>query len=280
MNKNVQTFIGLDADYGEAKIVLFGAPFDGTTSFRPGARFGPQAIRAESFGIETYSPYVDRDLLDIRAFDAGDLDLPFGSAERALQMIEETAAQILADGKIPFLIGGEHLVTLGAARAVVKKYPDVCFVHLDAHADLRDDYIGEKLSHASVLRRAWDMVGDGRIFQFGIRSGDREEFAFARAHTEMHPFDLAAFSQTAKKLEGRPVYFTLDMDVLDPSCFPGTGTPEPGGATFKELLGAVHALNRLNVVGCDVVELAPHYDHSGISTAAACKIVREILLQL
>ncbi len=280
MNKNVQTFIGCDADYAEARIALYGAPFDGTTSFRPGTRFGPQAMRAESFGIETYSPYVDKDLLDMRVFDAGDLELPFGSPEKALSMIEEAAARILADGKIPFLIGGEHLVTLGAARAVAAKYPDVCFVHLDAHADLRDDYIGEKLSHASVLRRVWDMVGDGRIYQFGIRSGDRDEFQFARAHTELYPFGLSDFGQAVAALQGRPVYFTLDLDVLDPSVFPGTGTPEPGGATFRELLDAVHALHNLNIVGCDVVELSPHYDQSGASTAAACKIVREILLQL
>ena len=280
MNKNVQTFIGCDADYAEARIALYGAPFDGTTSFRPGTRFGPQAMRAESFGIETYSPYVDKDLLDLRVFDAGDLELPFGNPEKALSIIEETAACILADGKIPFLMGGEHLVTLGAARAVVAKYPDVRFVHLDAHADLRDEYIGEQLSHASVLRRVWDMVGDGRIFQFGIRSGDRDEFQFARAHTELHPFALGDFGHALTALQGCPVYFTLDLDVLDPSIFPGTGTPEPGGVTFKELLDAVHALHNLNIVGCDVVELSPHYDQSGSSTAAACKIVREILLQL
>ena len=280
MRNNIQTFIGCDADYDTSDVVLYGAPFDGTTSFRPGARFGPQAIRAESFGIETYSPYADKDLLDKSVFDAGDLDLPFGNAEKALGMIEERAAEILEGGKTPFLLGGEHLVTLGAARAVLKKYPDACFVHFDAHADLREDYIGERLSHASVLRRVWDMTGDGRIFQFGIRSGDRDEFAFARTHTELHPFGLGDFGQAIAALQGRPVYFTLDLDVLDPSCFPGTGTPEPGGVTFKELLDAVHALHNLNIVGCDAVELSPHYDGSGVSTAAACKIVREILLQL
>lgn len=280
MNKNVQTFIGCDADYDKAGIVLFGAPFDGTTSFRPGTRFGPQAMRAESFGIETYSPYVDKDLLDMNVFDAGDLELPFGSPEKALRMIEGMSAQLLQDGKKPFLLGGEHLVTLGAARAVVNQYPDVCFVHFDAHADLREEYLGETLSHASVLRRVWDMVGDARICQFGIRSGDRDEFAFARLHTELHPFGLSDFGQAISALQGCPVYFTLDLDVLDPSVFPGTGTPEPGGVTFKELLDAVHALHNLNIVACDCVELSPHYDHSGASTAAACKIVREILLQL
>ncbi|NLF27535.1 MAG: agmatinase, partial [Clostridiales bacterium] len=228
MKNKVQTFVGCTAGYDEARVALFGAPFDGTTSFRPGARFGPAAIRAESFGIETYSPYADRDLFDCAVFDAGDLELPFGSAERALEIVEVAAAEILSDGKIPFLLGGEHLVTLAAARAAVRRYPDIAFVHFDAHADLREEYVGEPLSHASVMRRVWDMAGDGRIFQFGIRSGDRDEFAFARGHTELHRFDLSAFSEALERIGGRPVYFTLDLDVLDPSCFPGTGTPEPG----------------------------------------------------
>lgn len=280
MNKNIQTFLGADSDYADAKIVLFGAPFDGTTSYRPGTRFGPAAIRSESFGIETYSPSSGRDLLDISVFDAGDLDLPFGSPKKALDLIEERAAEILRDGKKPLMIGGEHLVTLGAARAAIAKYPDIAFIHFDAHADLRSEYIGEELSHASVLRRVWDLVGDGRIFQFGIRSGERDEFAFAADHTEMHKFDLSAFAEAVRRLEGRPVYFTLDLDVLDPSAFPGTGTPEAGGVSFRELLGAVALLENLNVVACDAVELSPHYDLSGISTAAACKIVREILLRI
>ena len=226
MNKNVFTFIGCDCEYDEAKIVLFGAPFDSTTSFRPGTRFASSAIRNESFGIETFSPYQDKDLLDCKVFDSGDLELPFGSPEQALKDIESTASQILDDGKIPFMIGGEHLVTLGEFRAVAKKYPDVHIIHFDAHCDLRDDYLGVKLSHACVLRRCHDIVGDGRIFQFGIRSGDRDEFEFAKTHTCLHRFDLETLDEVVEKLKGKPVYFTLDLDVLDPSEFPGTGTPE------------------------------------------------------
>ena len=278
LDKNVSTFIGCDCEYEDAKIVLFGAPFDSTTSFRPGTRFASAAMRSESFGIETFSPYQEKDLLDVRVFDSGDLELPFGEPTQALADIEQRTATILNDGKIPCMIGGEHLVTLGAVRAVAKKYSDLHMIHFDAHADLRDDYLGVKLSHACVLHRCHDIVGDNKIFQFGIRSGDRDEFEFAKAHTTMHRFDLETLDEVVKKLKGKPVYFTLDLDVLDPSEFPGTGTPEAGGVSFKELLKAVISLSELDIVGFDVNELSPVYDQTGRSTALACKILREIIL--
>ncbi len=280
MNSNVLTFLGCDADFDDADIVLFGVPFDGTTSFRPGTRFGPAAIRGESFGIETYSPYCDRDLTEMSVCDVGDLEVPFGSAEKMLAMVEAQTEAIYAAGKRPFMLGGEHLVTLGALRAAVKRYPGLHILHLDAHTDLREDYLGEPLSHACVIRRAWELTGDERIHQFGIRSGERTEFAFGDNHTDLHRFSLACWGETLRGLGDTPVYLTLDLDVLDPSVFPGTGTPEPGGATFAELLAAMLKLHQVNVIGCDAVELSPHYDPSGASTAVACKIVREILLQL
>ncbi len=282
MKPNVETFIGCDAPYEAAKIVLYGAPFDSTTSFRPGARFGPPAMRHESFGIETYSPYQDRDLADCAVFDSGDLELCFGSAERALADVGARAEEILSDGKFPLLIGGEHLVTLGAVRAVFKRYPDLHIIHFDAHADLRDDYLGAHLSHACVIRRCHDLLGDGRIHQFCIRSGDREEFRFAKEHTDMHPFSFDGLEQTVGELKksGVPVYFTIDLDCLDPAVFPGTGTPEAGGVTFPALLSAIRLVSGLNVVGADVNELAPMLDQSGASTAAACKTLRELILAL
>lgn len=280
MDKNIQTFLACEAAFSDAKTVLFGAPFDGTTSFRPGTRFGPSAIRSESFGIETYSPYCDRDLTDCAIYDGGDLELPFGNTERVLSMIEDYTEQVLSAGKRFVMLGGEHLVTLGSLRAVCRRYPDLHIIHLDAHTDLRTDYLGEALSHSTVLYHAWKLVGDGRIFQFGIRSGEKYEFEFAKQHTTLRKFDLQGFEETVKPLEGKPVYFTLDLDVLDPSIFCGTGTPEAGGVTFKELMQAILQLNRLNIVGCDINELSPHYDHSGTSTAVACKVTREILLQL
>lgn len=280
MTKNVQTFIACDCDYDQADIVLFGAPFDGTTSFRPGTRFGPSAIRNESFGIETYSPYQDKDLTDIRVFDCGDLELPFGNTERVLDMIQQHTKAILEDDKIPVMLGGEHLITLGSASAVLEQYPDLHIIHFDAHTDLRDEYLGEKLSHSSVIRRIWDKVGDGRIHQFGIRSGEGYEFAFAKQHTHLHPFNLDGLDETIKALAGKPVYVTLDLDVLDPSIFCGTGTPEAGGVTFTELLRALISLKVLNIVAYDINELSPVYDPSGVSTAVACKLVREILLTI
>ncbi len=278
MEKNIHTFIGCDNEYDESKIVIFGAPFDSTTSYRPGTRFASSAMRNESFGIETYSPYQDKDLTDIKVFDGGDLELCFGSPESALNDIENFSAQILSDGKMPLMIGGEHLVTLGSVRAAAKKYPDLCIIHFDAHADLRDDYLGQKLSHACVMRRCHELVGDGNIFQFGIRSGDREEFIWGREHVITNKFNFRGLEKLHEIIKNRPVYFTIDLDVLDPSCFPGTGTPEAGGVTFTELMLAVQTVSTMNTVAIDVNELSPALDQSGASTALACKLLREILL--
>jgi agmatinase len=279
---NVETFLACDTPYDKARIVLFGAPFDSTTSFRPGARFGSAAIRHESFGLETYSPYQDRDLEDASVFDSGDLELCFGSSEAALSAIEERAAAILSDGKLPLLLGGEHLVTLGALRAALKQYPDLHIIHFDAHTDLRDDYLGARLSHACVIRRCHDLLGDGRIHQFCIRSGLREEFRFARAHTDLHPFSFEGLEKVVQDLirEDIPVYFTIDLDCLDSAAFPGTGTPEAGGVFFPSLLHAMLTVCTARVIAADVNELAPMLDASGASTALACKVVRELLLGL
>ena len=275
---NIQTFIGCDCEYENADIVIFGAPFDSTTSYRPGTRFASQAMRSESFGIETFSPYQGKDLLDMKICDCGDEEFPFGNPDAALEMIEKTEDEILSDGKTPCMIGGEHLVTLGAVRAAARKFPDLHIIHFDAHADLREDYLGVKNSHACVIRRCHDILGDGRIFQFGIRSGDREEFEFAKDHTFMNRFDFAHLEETAAKLRGKPVYFTLDLDVIDPGEFPGTGTPEAGGVSFKELMKAFEIISSLDIVAFDLNELSPHYDPSGKSTALACKTLREMLL--
>ena len=278
ISKNIHTFIGCDSDYAESRIAIFGAPFDSTTSYRPGARFASSAMRNESYGIETYSPYQDKDLLDAEIFDCGDLELCFGSPESALNDIEKMTENIISDGKLPIMIGGEHLVTLGAVRAAVKKYPDLRIVHFDAHADLRDDYLGQKLSHACVMRRCHELLGDGKIFQFGIRSGDREEFLWGREHVYTNMFDFSGIERIKEKTGDRPVYFTLDLDVLDPSCFCGTGTPEAGGVSYNELIKAIEKVSELNVIGLDINELSPTLDQSGASTALACKLLREILL--
>ncbi len=277
MKREAYGFIGGGEEYKSARAVIFGAPFDGTTSFRPGARFGPAAVRAESFGIETYSPYQRRDLEDILFFDSGDLELPPGGAERALELISQRTREIASDGKLSVMLGGEHLVTLGALRPLAELYPELRIIHFDAHADLREEYLGERLSHACVMRRAWELFGDGRIFQMGIRSGDRGEWAFME-HTTVHPFDLFGAEAVKEACDGYPVYISVDLDVLDPSVFPGTGTPEAGGADFNMLLSTLFAFKGMKVVGFDLVELSPQLDHSGASTALCCKLLREMLL--
>ena len=279
-NRNIHTFIGCDNEYDESNIVVFGAPFDSTTSFRPGTRFASAVMRNESFGIETFSPYQDKDLEDLSVFDGGDLELSFGDSNSALNDIETYVGKVLSDSKVPFMIGGEHSVTLGAVRAIAKKYPDLHIVQFDAHTDLREDYLGQVYSHASVIRRCWDIVGDNKIFQFGIRSCEKVEVEWAKEHVHTTRFNFDGLDEIIEKLKGKPVYFTLDLDVLDPSEFPGTGTPESGGVTFVELHNAIRKLSVLNIVGLDMNELSPIYDQSGQSTALACKLLREILLFL
>lgn len=279
--RNIETFLGCDSDYEESRIVLFGAPFDSTTSYRPGTRFASRTMRAESYGLETYSPGQDLDLEDAKVYDGGDLELCFGDTQLALNDIEYYAKSVHSDGKLPFLIGGEHLVTLPAFRAAHEKHEGIMVIHFDAHTDLRDDYLGAKLSHATVLRRIWDIVGDGRIFQFGIRSGERAEFYWSKEHTTLRKFDFVGLEKAIAECGNRPVYFTIDLDVMDPSCFPGTGTPEAGGVTFLQLLeAALKVIRGCNVVACDMVELSPPYDPSGYSTATALKLLREMLLAL
>jgi len=278
MNKNVFTVMSCDDNFDESSIILFGAPFDGTVSFRPGSRFAPNNIRNDSYGIETYSPYLNLDLDDYKYCDVGDIEFPFGNKEKVLEMIYNKSLSIVESGKKPFMIGGEHLVSYSNIKAVFEKYSDLRIIHLDAHVDLRDDYMGEKFSHATVLRRVWDLVGDNKIFQFGIRSGTKEEFNFSKKHTSMNKFTLLNIDRYIEELSKYPIYITIDLDVFDPSVLPGTGTPEAGGIIFNEFVEFIKKISMLNIVGADVVELAPNYDDSGISNNLASKVVRETLL--
>ncbi len=280
MKNQPNVFMGFDASYDESEIVLFGAPFDGTTSFRPGTRFGPDHMRRDSIGLELYSPYRDRSLTDRQLFDYGNLDLPFGHTGQVLVQIQKLTERILSDGKKPLMVGGEHLVTYGAVKAMVEKYPNLRIIHLDAHADLRDHYMGERYSHATVIRRCMDHLEPMAVYQFGIRSGSQEEFEWQAEHTTMERFTIKSLVDQIETLKDYPVYLTIDLDVLDPSVFPGTGTPEPGGIQFHDLLWAFEQLAPLNIVGADLVELSPHYDGSGVSTAVAAKALRELALIL
>lgn len=274
-------FICSSDDYENSKAVIYGMPMDFTVSFRPGSRFGPARIREVSIGLEEYSPYLDKDITDMTYFDAGDLLLPFGNAARSLDIIGEFVGKLLADDKFPIGLGGEHLVSWPIFQEMYKKYPDLAIIHFDAHADLRESYEGEPLSHSTPLRKAAGLIGGKNIYQFGIRSGSREEFQYARENINFHPFEvLEPLKKVLPELAGRPVYVTIDIDVLDPSAAPGTGTAEAGGITSKELLAAVHAIagSEVNVVGCDLVEVAPAYDPTEQTQIVAAKVIREMLL--
>jgi agmatinase len=276
-------FIASGDDYAGSRAVIYGMPMDFTVSFRPGSRFGPTRIREVSIGLEEYSPYLDKSLADIAYFDAGDLLLPFGNAGRSLEMIGDYIRGLLADGKFPLGLGGEHLVSWPVIREVYAKYPDLALIHIDAHADLREQYEGEPLSHSTPIRKAAELIGGRNVYQFGIRSGTREEFEYARSNLNLYPFEvLEPLKKVLPELAGRPVYLTIDIDVLDPSAAPGTGTAEAGGITSKELLAAIHAMaaSGINFVGADVVEVAPVYDPSEQTQIVASKLVREILLGL
>ncbi|HHX73728.1 MAG TPA: agmatinase [Firmicutes bacterium] len=271
-------FLAAGHDYATSRLVLVGAPMDYTVSFRPGSRSGPQAVRAASHGLEEYSLAAGKSLFAARFFDAGDLLLPIGDVGGSLEIIEEAVHTILAAGKFPLLLGGEHLVTLGALRATTRHVARPAVVQLDAHADLRSGYLGVSYSHASVMYHVVKELGL-ELYQYGIRSAAEEEVSFAKEHTHFYPFHvLKPLEETVSALQGRPVYLTIDIDVADPAYAPGTGTPEPGGITSAELLAALKILSRLELVGMDVVEVAPHYDPAGITAMLAAKIVREIIL--
>ncbi len=279
MNFEKYNFIGFEADYSESEIVFVGVPYDGTASYRPGSRFAPLAIREASLGLETYSPYQDDSIEDLSIHDAGDMILPFGNSDRVLARIKEYASQIVNDGKKLFSVGGEHLVTSPLFEAFYEKYPNMLLIHFDAHTDLREHYLGEELSHASVIRLINRYLPNKSIYQFGIRSGEKVEFEYGRNNLNFYPFHVNdAYKVLSELPNDVPIYLTVDIDVLDPSVLPGTGTPEPGGVTFLELLGAIKGLKNKNIVGIDLVELAPHYDQSGVSTITASKLVREMIL--
>jgi agmatinase len=273
-------WMGSTTTLDEAEWALVGLPYDGTCSFRPGTRFGPAAIREASWGIETYSPMWDAELDEVISYyDYGDLEFPFGNRDKTLAHIAETCEALLESGKKWFGIGGEHLVTFPAFKAHAERYPDLAILHFDAHADLRDDYMGEAFSHATVLRRCAELIDPNHFVQIGIRSGTKAEWQFMRQYDTVFMEPNASEIQRARqKLEGRPVFLTFDLDGLDPSILPGTGTPEPGGLTFREVQTWLHAFKGLNIVGADVVELSPHYDHSGVSNVVAAKTIREIMM--
>ncbi|MEW6574245.1 MAG: agmatinase [Bacillota bacterium] len=274
-------FLGAGNDYAAARVVLIGAGLDTTGCFRPGAREGPRAIRYFSQCLEEYSLRLERDIREAGFYDLGDLDLPFGDVETALSRIQQAADRVLSDGKTPVFLGGEHLITLPVVTAVHSRFPDLVVLHFDAHADLRDQYLGVRLSHATVIRRVAELLGQRRVYQFGIRSADKEELRFAEENTRLHLYGAGEpLAAVYDELLVRPVYVTLDIDVVDPAYAPGVGTPEPGGIGPAELIEAVYRFQGLNLVGFDVVEVNPVYDPGGLAPLLAAKVIREIVLIL
>ncbi|QGP90919.1 Agmatinase [Neomoorella glycerini] len=274
-----QGFLASGDNYEAARVVLAGIPFDATTSFRPGTRWGPQAIRAVSEVLEEYSPYLKRELGQVPVYDAGDLDLVPGRVEANLERMEAAAAALFQDGKLPLFLGGEHLVSYPLIRAAHRRYPKLAVLHFDAHADLREEYLGERLSHATVMRLVAEEIGPGNLYQFGIRSGTWGEFAYGQEETNFFMDVITTpLEKLVPELGSRPLYVSIDIDVVDPAFAPGTGTPEPGGCTPREILQAIYLLREANVVAFDLVEVCPAYDQGNITAILAAKIVREAIL--
>jgi agmatinase len=273
-------FIGSAEKYEDANIILFGVPMDFTTSFRPGTRQGPMKIREVSIGIEEYSFYQNKSLEDISYYDGGDLDLPFGNVDKCLLLISQATGEILKDNKFPIAIGGEHLISLPVIKEVYNKYgDDLVLIHIDAHADLREDYIGENRSHATVIRRCCDFINPKNIYQFGIRSGTKEEYIYSKQNLNFYPYEvLSPLKKCIKELEGRPIHVTLDIDVLDPAYACATGTPEAGGISSKEIIESILSFKTLNIVGFDLVEVSPVYDVADRTSLLAAKLLRELML--
>lgn len=275
-------FIGSHPVFEESEAVLYGMPMDWTVSYRPGSRFGPTRIREVSIGLEEYSPYLDRELEEVKYFDAGDIPLPFGNPQRSLNIIEEYIDQLLAADKFPLGMGGEHLVSWPVMKAMYKKYPDLAIIHMDAHTDLREEYEGEPLSHSTPIRKVAELIGPENVYSFGIRSGMKEEFQWAKENgMHISKFEvLEPLKEILPSLAGRPVYVTIDIDVLDPAHAPGTGTVDAGGITSKELLASIHAIAKsdIRIVGGDLVEVAPIYDPSEQTANTASKLIREMIL--
>jgi agmatinase len=273
-----QNFLSANVSFRESKIVLLGCPFDGSASFRPGARFGPSSIRKASWGIETFSPYFQKDLSQCSIHDMGDLELPHGEKKASLALIRKALRRILSEKKFPILIGGDHLITLPIVEEILRVYPHFYLIQIDAHTDLRENYLGETLSHSTVMRGVVDRLGEKRLFQIGIRSGTEDEFKLAKKMRSIISPNREALRSMLKRLRNQPVYITLDLDVIDPSLLPGVGTPEPGGFTFERFLSLLKELQSLHVIGFDMVELTPDYDPNQISSITASVILREMVL--
>jgi|APGre2960657468_1045069.scaffolds.fasta_scaffold00717_4 agmatinase len=270
-------FLG-SSDPKEADIGLFGLCWDGTSSFKPGSRFAGSAVRESSQGMEEFSFYQQASLMDIKYTDYGDLFLPPGQKDRVLASIESAVREVVAAGHFPIGYGGEHLLAYPLIMLAYERHPDLAVVHFDAHADIRPELWGDELTHATILGRVADKIGYANLKQFGIRSGSVEEWKLTQQHDTLRPFTKEAIKEHLDSLGDRPIYLTCDLDVLDPSIYPGTGTPEPGGILWDVLIGGLKQLSGRRLVGMDCLELSPHYDPSGVSAITMAKTLREMII--
>ena len=283
-NKEGAIFMGAKRENINCDLGLFGVPYDGTTSFRPGSRFGPSAIREVSNGLETFCPQLKMDLNEINFADFGCLEIPLGAPEPVVELVEKATEELLSQGLKTLMIGGEHSITSGAIDAIVQHHHDLIIVQLDAHADLREEWLGSKYNHACSMTRCLEVLPSKNLFQVGIRSGTQEEFKELRKTNRLvdHKTGESAIylKDVLDPFLGKPMYISIDLDWFDPSFLPGTGTPEPGGYSWNDFASIVDVLKKHQIIGADIVELAPQLDPSGISSLLAAKVTRSMLLLL
>jgi len=277
-------------DVTRADIAVVGVPFDSGVSYRPGARFGPAHVREASRLLRPYNPVQDVEPFSSQqVVDAGDIAAnPFNLTE-AVAQIQAAAAELSADGKRLVVIGGDHTIALPLLRVVAERHGPVAVLHFDAHLDTWDTYFGAPVTHGTPFRRASEegLIDLTASLHVGIRGPlysrddlrDDERLGFAIIAS--HEFETEglprAIERMLARLGDRPVYLSIDIDVLDPAHAPGTGTPEAGGMTSRELLAMIRALRGVNLVGADVVEVAPAYDHAQITAVAASHVAYEII---
>lgn len=283
-NNDGAIFMGAQRDIDQCRVSLLGVPYDGTCCFRPGARFGPSAVREDSYGIETYCPQLNLDLEDINFTDIGSLDVPLGDAKLTLDYIRDATDILLKKNLKPLIIGGEHSITSGVIKSLITNYPDLIMLQLDAHADLRDEWLGSKFSHACTMKRCLEILPSKKIFQIGIRSGTKSEFLEMNNSKRLIQHTLGknakSLEEALKSFKGRPIYLTFDLDWFDPSIMPGTGTPEPGGYFWGDFAAIIDVIKSHNLIGADVVELSPKLDNTGISSILAAKVIRSLIMLL
>ena len=283
-NNDGAIFMGAQRDIDQCRVSLLGVPYDGTCCFRPGARFGPSAVREDSYGIETYCPQLNLDLEDINFTDTGSLDVPLGDAKLTLDYIRDATDILLKKNLKPLIIGGEHSITSGVIKSLITNYPDLIMLQLDAHADLRDEWLGSKFSHACTMKRCLEILPSKKIFQIGIRSGTKSEFLEMNNSKRLIQHTLGknakSLEEALKSFKGRPIYLTFDLDWFDPSIMPGTGTPEPGGYFWGDFAAIIDVIKSHNLIGADVVELSPKLDNTGISSILAAKVIRSLIMLL